>query len=519
MIKVLVVDDEIRQRQSIIKHVSWQKLRMNVIGEAEDAGQALEQFQTPDVLITDIRLMGSSGLELAAVMRERNPKLKVVMVTGYEQFEYAKTALDIGVEAFLVKPIDFVRLEQALLQIADELEREQRVQTKLQAYASKERVSFLEYLLHGLLIEDRALESQAAQHGLFADANPRAVVVAVSSEDVAVWAKVMENCAQTAFGGQLEAHVATARQQIAFIVRAGTEHAEFRSALERLTESLRDAGVPGMAVGIGGEAATPSQLASSYRRAVCAVNQRMLGVEGPLYDWDQLGLDNDEERNDLPLEEQSQQLIELLASGEGEAARRALGDLMRRLVDSVGGREGELRTFCLDLVTQAGRIAREAGAAGKELGTEQELWKRLLACGDDQELIRTTVHLLAACCQLIGDRKRSHAAGIVQRAIDYMNDNFMNNLSLRSVADAVYLSPNYLGALLRSELGISFTDQLVKIRMARAKELLLSPDLKLYEVAERVGYQNFGHFSNLFKRVTGFTPKDYRHFHSMPDRA
>jgi len=92
----------------------------------------------------------------------------------------------------------------------------------------------------------------------------------------------------------------------------------------------------------------------------------------------------------------------------------------------------------------------------------------------------------------------------------------MNNLSLRSVADAVYLSPNYLGALLRSELGTSFTDQLVAIRVARAKELLLAPDLKLYEVAERVGYQNFGHFSNLFKRMTGFTPKDYRQFQSMP---
>ncbi|GBG09802.1 putative DNA-binding response regulator [Paenibacillus agaridevorans] len=406
MIKVLVVDDEIRQRQSIIKHVGWQELRMNVIGEAEDADQALKQFETPDVLITDIRLMGSSGLELAADMRHRNPKLKVVMVTGYEQFEYAKTALDIGVEAFLVKPIDFARLEQVLLQIADGLEQERQLQAKLQGYAYKERASFLDDLLHGLLneVEDHTLETQAMQYGLFADAAPRAVIVAVCSEDDAEWAKVMGDCAQMAFDGQVEAHVTTARQQMAFIVRAGTRDGWFGNALERFAESLMEAGVPGIAIGIGGDAASPSELANSYRNAVSAVNQRKLGVKGPLYNWE----------------------------------------------------------------------------------------------------------------QLIGDRKRSHAQGIVQRAIDYMNVNYMNNLSLRSVADAVYLSPNYLGALLRSELGTSFTDQLVAIRVARAKELLLAPDLKLYEVAERVGYQNFGHFSNLFKRMTGFTPKDYRQFQSMP---
>ncbi|MCU6711350.1 response regulator [Paenibacillus sp. J5C_2022] len=518
MIKVLVVDDEIRQRQSIIKHVPWQKLRMIVIGEAEDASQALERDETPDVLITDIRLMGSSGLDLAADMRSSNPQLKVVMVTGYEQFEYAKTALDIGVEAFLVKPIDFVKLEEILLQIAEQWEQEQRLLEKLQEYAHKERASFLEYLLHGLLIDELTLESQAAQYGLFADAGYYMVIVAVCVEDCTEAEEAMIACAQTVFDESLEAYVSTSRQQLAFIVRTGTEQGRPRGELERLAEMLQEAGVPGIAIGIGGEAASPSKLANSYRHAVCAVNQRMLGVEGPLYDWNQLNMDGNDEHNAIPIEEQSQQLIDLLASGEGEAARRVLGGLTRRLVDNAGQREGELRAFCLDLVTKAGRIARKAGVAGKEMGTEQELWQQLLACSDDQELIRTTVHLLAGCCQLIGDRKRSHAQGIVQRAIEYMNDNYMNNLSLRSVADAVYLSPNYLGALLRSELGISFTDQLVKIRIARAKELLLSPDLKLYEVADRIGYQNFGHFSNLFKRMTGFTPKDYRQFHSTLDR-
>uniref|UniRef100_UPI003B8A7CAF helix-turn-helix transcriptional regulator n=1 Tax=Cohnella rhizosphaerae TaxID=1457232 RepID=UPI003B8A7CAF len=93
-----------------------------------------------------------------------------------------------------------------------------------------------------------------------------------------------------------------------------------------------------------------------------------------------------------------------------------------------------------------------------------------------------------------------------------MNVHYKESLTLRSVAESVYLSPSYLGALFRTELGASFTDQLIQIRIQKAKEMLQQPHLKLYEVAEGVGYQNIGYFTGVFKRMTGFSPKEYRTF-------
>jgi two-component system response regulator YesN len=129
------------------------------------------------------------------------------------------------------------------------------------------------------------------------------------------------------------------------------------------------------------------------------------------------------------------------------------------------------------------------------------------------------VKIINRICDFIAERKKSHTQIVVQKALKYMNEHYRENLSLRSVAESVYLSPNYLGALFRTELGVSFTDQLIQIRIQKAKEMLQQSHLKLYEVAEGVGYQNIGYFTGLFKRITGLSPKEYRSFlgFSTPD--
>ncbi|GLX66713.1 response regulator transcription factor [Paenibacillus glycanilyticus] len=268
MIKVFVVDDEERQRRSIVRHVSWEQYQMEVTGDWEGANEALEAAKqsVPDLLITDIRLLGTDGLELSSRMRRLNPNIRIIMVTGYEEFHYAKTALDIGVDAFLIKPVIFEDLNAALARIGEE------EQSKL--LKSKEETQLKEQI-----------------------------------------------------------------------------------------DALR------------------------------AANPQLFG-------------------------------------GEENA-----------------------------------------------------------------------------------EQKKSHSQIVVQKAIDYMSMHYRDDLSLRSVAESVYLSPNYLGALFRSELGESFTDRLIRIRIQKAKEMLKHPEFKLYEVAEQVGYQNIGYFTGLFKRMTGLSPKEYRDIH------
>ncbi len=199
--KIFVVDDEIRQRQSIIRHVDWNRYEMRVTGEAEDAAEALAlaELDPPDLLITDIRLLGMSGLELSSRMRVYNPKLRIIMVTGYEQFEYAKTALDLGVDAFLVKPIDFGKLAAILEQMHGErlidmrkTEEEARVKDQLKSFALIARENLMQELIHGLLLHESEAAERARSLGMFTDAVPRSIAI------VSIWLWRPTTCSRAA---------------------------------------------------------------------------------------------------------------------------------------------------------------------------------------------------------------------------------------------------------------------------------------------------------------------------------
>jgi len=516
MIKVLVVDDEIRQRQSIIRYVDWQQHGMEVIGEAEDAEEALRlsEISKPDLLITDIRLIGRSGLELAAEMRKQNPLLKLIMVTGYEEFEYAKTAVSLNVAAFLVKPVDFGLLAQALDQIRDEhvrsmsqAEEQQQLNLTLQTYKQTARTVFINNLLHGLYVNGKTLREQAQSLGLLSEPHNRKVFVIVAKPEEELSNRVVIESVSGLFGESIEEDVPI---QGVFILRMlpGSLHDSHEQALQSLAARLTAAGLQEVAIGVGSATSALEGLADSYRQALRAVNQRLLGYAEPVFHWE--AVLTAPASSPHTIEEQVEAFLEMLASGDSETARRLLGELMRHIVGDIQLQGAALRNLCLDLATRVSLVLHEAGIAQKQLPSEKEIWTELFSCNEDQELLEATLQLVVKGCEHAGERKRSHAQVIVAKAIAYMNEHYMSNLSLRIVADAVFLSPNYLGALLRTELGISFTDQLTAIRIAKAKELLSNPELKLYEVAACVGYHNFGHFSNVFKRTTGVTPKDYR---------
>ncbi len=535
--KIFVVDDEIRQRQSIIRHVDWNRYEMRVTGEAEDAAEALAlaELDPPDLLITDIRLLGMSGLELSSRMRVYNPKLRIIMVTGYEQFEYAKTALDLGVDAFLVKPIDFGKLAAILEQMHGErlidmrkTEEEARVKDQLKSFALIARENLMQELIHGLLLHESEAAERARSLGMFTDAVPRSIAIVsidfiphpshTKEAATRIAQAAIRRSADKACASHIEETTVTPRGDLVLFVKQGKSLIGDRMMTLLLEEIESEAGTIGLSsicIGVGPPAESLVGLSESYRLARRAVNLRLLGRTEQIFFWHEF-IDQPE-HSGKSLQESSNEFFERMGAGDSLGSRSALGDLMRGLLGDIRIRGSEMRSLCLEWVSRASRTADEIGGAGKHLGSEKQLWGELLECEDEMELLQTTIRILTGFCDYIADKNLSHAQVIVRKALDMMNARYKENLSLSSVADAVFLSPNYLGALLREELGQSFTDLLIHIRIAQAKQLLHHSELKLYEVAESVGYQNIGYFTGLFKRITGLSPKEYRNFVGAAD--
>lgn len=531
-IKVMVVDDEERQRRSIVRHVDWERYRMQVVGEAEDAAEALELAgrAAPDLLITDIRLLGASGLELAARMREINPRLRIILVTGYEEFEYAKSALDIGVDAFLVKPIMFDELKALLASIcqADAAERtrsreERQLKEQLSAFKPVAQEQFFQELIQGLVVGEETIRLRADAFGLFAREGLRRVLIAVidadpdaalpKEEQIRRARGLLGEAAAAVCGALLEERTTTQRGSLVLILserETGGFDRDTEACIERLRLEAEKIEGCTVSIGIGPPVPALNQLSRSFRLAQHAVNQRLLGGGERTYSWKTLI--QPEDRPDKSIEALVGDFFEVLGAGDSQNSLNLLGEILSGIAGNLEVQGAKLRSLCLQLVTGAYRTAAEIGDAARQLGPESALWERILECGEETEQLQETVDILNGICAFIAERKKSHTQLVVQKALDYMNVHYKESLTLRSVAESVYLSPSYLGALFRTELGASFTDQLIQIRIQKAKEMLQQPHLKLYEVAEGVGYQNIGYFTGVFKRMTGFSPKEYRTF-------
>ncbi|WP_219837191.1 response regulator [Paenibacillus sp. R14(2021)] len=532
-INVFVVDDEERQRRSIVKHVAWERYQMRVSGEWEGAEEAIEGARhcVPDLLITDIRLMGTDGLELSSRMRKINPRMRIIMVTGYEEFHYAKTAVDIGVDAFLVKPIIFDELNAILERISQEEEQNQlnsreaiQLKEQIDAFKPIAQKQLIQEVIHGLVVGEDVIRARADALNLFTAAEARQVLTLVvhsdryaslpMEEQIRQERSRLEEAAEAVCGSRLEVKTTSQRGHLVLILRccAGEDiEAETEACVRRLSAEIEKMEACNTRIGVGPPVSLLSQLSESFRLAQRAVNQRFLGGEERSYSWKILMEQGEEAEKNL--EGLTADFFEVLGAGDSQNSLSLLGEILSNLAGNLLMRGAEARSRCMHLISGAYRMAAEIGDVARQFGAEQKLWEQLLECREEPELLQETVHIIKDLSDFIAERKKSHTQVVVLKALEYMNVHYPDNLSLRSVAESVFLSPSYLGALFRVELGISFTDQLIRIRIQKAKEMLQHPELKLYEIAESVGYQNIGYFTGLFKRVTGFGPKEYRDFH------
>lgn len=507
---------------------------MRVTGDWEGADEAIEgaMRNAPDLLITDIRLLGIDGLELSSRMRKINPGVRIIMVTGYEEFQYAKTALDIGVDAFLVKPVIFEELHAILERICREEQskrlrsrEELQMKEQIEVYKPIAQEQLLQEILHGLIVGEEAIRKRAMAFELFIaeghrrvltinDPSGRVEVIAVEDE-VSRNRNLLKEAAEAAFGSNLELMTTSQRGNLILILRNNTELDKFEQettrSIERLCAEMERWDSCNSRIGIGPPVAEVNQLSESFRLAQRAANLQLFGGEERVYCWKQL-LEQGAGRV-KSLEELTADLIEMLGAGDIQNSLSLLGELLSTITGNLQMHGAELRSFCMHLTSRAYQVASDIGEANRQFGSEQKLWEQLLLCREERELLQETIRIIKEISEFIADRRMSHAQIVVQKAIEYMCAHYKENLSLRSVAESVFLSPNYLGALFRTELGESFTDQLIRIRIQRAKDMLKNPEFKLYEVADQIGYQNMGYFTGLFKRMTGLSPKEYRDLH------
>ncbi len=534
MLRVFLVEDESIIREMLRDTVPWDQLGYQFVGEAGDGEMALPLIRQrkPDVLITDIRMPFMDGLALSRLVLQEFPAMKIIILSGYDDFEYARQAIGIGVERYLLKPVTKSALMEVLTQVRDKLEEEldrqnyqERFRQEAQEYEQYARRRFVERVVSGQLTvqqiyEEAAgldLDLRAQSYNLaFFSTPPEGPGAAGYSEQAArvrdaLLEYFLKRPEYVLLRWNLNAYLLLIlgdAERMEGLSRACVE--QVKGQYEALEEGV------GWYVALGQPTPRLSALPACFEEVSRLWACRYLLPRQHLLTSQTVGeLPGQSDEADLshidPARVNPNILLGVLQSAGVEEVEGFVEEYLHSLSEGLRS-----QPFCQFLMLQARFTA--VGYVSGTLGVDQQAFLGQLDCLDlvgksvtPEELRGFLTQVLLQAVLLRENASTTQGKGLLKQAMAYIDSHFTDeDLSLNRVAREINLSANYLSAVFSQETGATFTEYVTSKRMERARELLRTTDKRSGEVAFAVGYRDPHYFSFLFKKTQGCTPRDYR---------
>lgn len=518
MFKVLLVDDEAFFRQGLKELIDWEKCGFIVAGETDNGEDALDLIaeNPPDVVITDIRMPVMDGMELIQKsVQERGSTTKFIIVSGYDEFEYAQKAVKYGVCDFILKPIDESAMEETLCGLRIRLEREAAEASRSKSSRSS---GIIASLISGQFSEAEAKEwgeqlgLSAAGPFTYLFAEPNEPAVSASSNDLLSPKDIKQRINQAA-PGLLPAlpsfHTHEHRNRLGILVPEGLlpEGCSLRRLVLAIQDMLERETGQEICMYVGSAVLKLSQLKNAYLSAKETMLYKYTDEHRGVFFYDKL---RDLPRNDVIMEHAGfRALNDAMEENNESAIRKAVNDLFdefrnRRFVPEA------VRTSIHRCVSEALESLNTMGADTGELhfkGPMLSWYDRSLTASALKELFASFV---LECSRLAASRRKTIAKGGIHKVISYVDSNYADNISLKSIAAHFYMNPVYLGQLFKKNAGVYFNEYVLQLRVNEAKRLLRQSDSRVYEIADKVGFSNAEYFVSQFEKLENMTPTEYR---------
>lgn len=532
MLKILIVDDEPLERQALRFFLAKERPQYQVTAEAANGLEAvvLAQKLKPDVVFLDIKMPVMDGLTAGREIRSLLPETRLVFVSAYGEFDYAREAVSLGASKYLLKPVESEEMIKLMDELAADIatahrrrQETARLREALEKMKPLIRLGFIIDLLNGNIAPEEA-ESRALFLGI--TALPRlALLVDIDNfaslsrnglemEKQILKQKVRE-CIEketAAWPGSLVAPVSGDEFAVLLPLNNLAGDEEVRRKATALGEAIcrrmrREAGVT-VTVGIGRPVADVAELARSYAEAAAAAEYRLLYGGDQVIHADDVAA-RSRARRFLP-DRAEQELAQAIRMGDGELVRRLADRILMELTIKEDS-PSLIKMKILELVAMATNAALEAGADAEIVSN-----LTLAASGEFLHLYnladvrrRILERLVDVVNHVASSRERRNTV-LIERACRFIEANFHRDLTLEEVAQQVYLSPCYFSRLFKQVKGQNFIDYLTRVRLEAAKELLLNTELPVAAIAERVGYHDARYFGQVFKKQEGYTPGVFR---------
>lgn len=533
--KVFLVEDEYIVREGIKNNIDWEKNGYDFCGEASDGELAFPMIseKRPDIVITDIRMPFMDGIELSRMIKEEYPEIKIIILSGHEEFEYAKAAIQIGVEEYLLKPINGDELLQVVNRVAQKIKEENESRETLQEGEGDENFEYAKRQLLSSLIDDNASLSDAMEQGKKIHLNLMAQCYNIMmlklqrknkeqgfSQRILELYKTMEDTLKEQDGQSIMFDRAPEGKVILFM---GSGEEEIRRNMDVFAGQFREILPEYEDVTYFGSVGVPvmrlRELGESYEAASHGFSYRFLTEPNQIVDNHTVF---DQTRNEkkfscsigsVDIQNLDKQKIEsFLKGGEMEEIHFFVEEYMKNTGDAGKNSMIFRQYIVMDMFFAASHFLTQITDGREQLGEPFESPEQMQKIVSDLEATVVYIkELFTKVMQVRDAQTTEHNSDVVENAKKYISENYHDEeLTLNTVAYEVNVSPNHLSAMFSQKTGQTFVKYLTDVRMHRAKELLKCTSKRSNEICEEVGYRDPHYFSHLFKKNVGCSPIQYR---------
>ena len=530
MLKVFLVEDEFVIREGIKNNIDWKAHGYEFCGEAGDGELAYPMIQKlrPDIVITDIRMPFMDGLELSRLIRKELPDTEIIILSGYQEFEYAKEAIKLGVAQYLSKPINGEELVAELDELSTKIEEKRRAQQIRERYQQemeennlRERKKLFQELVTG---ENTVAELLEAAEGLGIDLSaPWYNIILFKTQSL--------RHAQDEYSGSMirieqelrsledgKTVIAFDRnlEGKAFLLKADSEEQlsllqqEYREKIKDIMEGYEHVRYFG---GIGRPVNRLRELPVSFEQASHAFAHRYLVQDSRILDSGRLSqeaesADTFDIKEVNPKQIDRTRIQEFLKQGDSEEVIYFVEEFFQDLSTKALQSNIFRQYITMDAYFCVVDFMESFQTNTEELETPNQDEKTLQ---DSESAVHYIIRILQKALEVRDKAVSSRYDDVVDQVMKYIDENYADEeLSLNLLASHVNFSPNHLSMIFSQQTGQSFIKYLTDYRMNKAKELLRCTGKRSSLISQEVGYKDPHYFSYLFKKTQGMTPTQYR---------
>lgn len=512
--RILIVDDEVIIRTGLCTVIDWKELGLELLTAASSAEEALERIpqEKPHIVLTDIRMSGMDGIELSQEIKKILPDTEIIILTGYDDFSYAQQALRGGVTDYLLKTSRPEEIIKATLKAKQNImdKWESAKQDNMQQAALRSQL--LEKALTRGLQDDEEARTQLHQwfrkNGVDApkgSGSPTArqvLLVSCSGWGEAPFTDLLQGAAENILYELLPCVTLMNKDHILVVTKYEvglTDKDGLTKALKRVTETLKCA----VFAALGTLAADDEGLRESYRAA-----NEIFAYRGLLGSTGLYTLEDIRERSGgrtICTEKEESELAAILMQDNATDLRHWVNQKVRAQLEDTAATPLSVQGYVQSMVIAGHRWLERASAAQQEKPAMRTL-PTLEGEGRPEEVFKVLSAIMSIFHQGLDQNKYAY----IHKAIAYIRDNLHQPISLQQVAGFVHINPNHFSEVFKRETGCTYLEFVTRERMKLATDIVQSTQMKVSDIARRVGYEDIKYFTGQFKKHTGKTPSEFR---------